>query len=473
MTLPLLLLAGPAGIAAQPAPRDELSIKLEQQPWTGDLDGMIERRVIRALVPYSRTLYFVDLGGTQRGISYDFMHTFEDSLNNRLGRGTVRIHVVFIPVSRAKLLPLLIAGEGDIAAANLTITPERRKIVDFATPAAREVKEVIVTGPGAPPLSSIEDLAGQELYVSRATSYYESLVALNQQFRNRRLRPMKLREAPGNFESEDVLEMANAGLVKIVVADSYIANLWRQVYPEISVREDLVVHENGDIAFAIRKNSPKLKAELDGFTATHGKGTAFGNVTLQKYLQQTRWVKNATSEQEIKRFNTLVGLFQKYGKQYQIDWLLMAAQGYQESQLDQGRRSAVGAIGVMQVMPATAKQLNVGDVTQLEPNIHAGVKYIRFMVDQYYKNEPIDPLNKVLFAFACYNAGPNRIRSLRKEAQSLGLNPNVWFDNVERVVADRIGRETVQYVANIYKYYIAYTLVQGKVEEGLEKQRNR
>jgi len=125
----------------------------------------------------------------------------------------------------------------------------------------------------------------------------------------------------------------------------------------------------------------------------------------------------------------------------------------------------------MQVMPATADKLQVGDITQLEPNIHAGVKYIRFIVDQYYKNDPMDALNKVLFAFASYNAGPVRIRSLRTEAQSLGLDPNVWFDNVERVAAYRIGRETVQYVANIYKYYIAYTLVQDKVEESLEKQR--
>ncbi|HEY4973821.1 MAG TPA: transporter substrate-binding domain-containing protein, partial [Steroidobacteraceae bacterium] len=377
---------------------------------------------------------------------------------------------VFIPVSRARLLPLLIAGQGDVAAANLTITPERLKTVDFATPVAHDVKELIVTGPGAPPLATLDDLAGKDIYVSRATSYYDSLVMLNQGFRQRGLAPMRLREAPGNFETEDILEMANAGLVSIVVADGYIAKLWRQIYPNIKVREDLVVHQNGDIAFAIRKHSPQLKAQLDAFTRTHGQGTEFGNVTLKKYLGQTRWVQNATSEQELQKFNTLVGLFQKYGRQYDIDWLLMAAQGYQESQLDQGRHSAVGAIGIMQVMPATGEKLQVGDITQLEPNIHAGVKYIRYIVDQYYKNEPMDALNKVLFAFASYNAGPARIRALRTEAKSLGLDPNVWFDNVERVAAVRIGRETVQYVANIYKYYIAYTLVQDKVEQGLDKQ---
>jgi membrane-bound lytic murein transglycosylase MltF len=466
-----LLLSLPPAIGAAASPDQPLAIDLQQQPWTGDLPGMIKRRAIRVLVPYSRTLYFVDLGGTQRGMSYDFMRAFEDDFNNRLARGDLRVHVVFIPVSRARLLPLLTGGQGDVAAANLTITPERSKLVDFTTPVARNVSELIVTGPGAPPLATLDDLAGKEIYVSRATSYYHSLVALNQQFLRRGLAPIRLREAPGNFETEDLLEMANAGLVKIVVADGYIARLWRQVYPNISVHEDLIVHRNGDIAFAIRKGSPLLKAQLDAFSRSHGQGSEFGNVTLQKYLGQTRWVQNATSEQELKKFNTLVSLFQKYGRQYDIDWLLMAAQGYQESQLDQDRHSAVGAIGVMQLMPATADKLQVGDITQLEPNIHAGVKYIRQIVDQYYANEPMDALNKVLFAFASYNAGPARIRSLRTEAQRLGLDPNVWFDNVERVAAYRIGRETVQYVANIYKYYIAYTLVQDNVAQQLQKQR--
>jgi ABC-type amino acid transport substrate-binding protein len=215
----VMLLAVPLAIGA-PAPSDPpLSIDLQQQPWTGDLPGMIKRRVIRVLVPYNRTLYFVDLGGTQRGMSYDFMRAFEDDFNRRLGRGDLRVHVVFIPVSRARLLPLLTGGQGDVVAANLTITPERSRLVDFTTPVARDVSELIVTGPGAPPLATLDDLAGKDIYVSRATSYYDSLVALNQQFLRRGLAPIRLREAPGNFETEDILEMANAGLVNIVVAD--------------------------------------------------------------------------------------------------------------------------------------------------------------------------------------------------------------------------------------------------------------
>jgi membrane-bound lytic murein transglycosylase MltF len=446
-----------------------LSIELKATSWTGDLDALAGHRAIRVLVPYSKTLYFVDLGGVQRGISYDFMHAFEQTLNSKLGEGQLQLHVVFIPVSRDKLIPMLIAGEGDVVAANLTVTPERSAVVDFISPAATGVREILVTGPGAPALRSLDDLAGRQVYVQTGTSYYQSLAALNQIFRQRKLAPISLKQAPARFETEDLLEMVNAGLVQTIVADDYLAHFWRRVYPNLVVHDDIAVRTGGDIAFAVRKGSPKLKAALDAFTATHRQGTLFGNVTLQKYLQQTRWAKNAVSEEELKKFNTLVALFRKYGAEYRIDWLLMAAQGYQESQLDQTRRSGVGAVGVMQLMPATGRQMQVGDINELDANIHAGVKYVRFMVDTYYRDDAMDELNKVLFAFASYNAGPERIRALRKEASAMQLNPNVWFDNVERVAAQRIGRETVQYVSNIYKYYIAYSLVQDDVAKDLEE----
>jgi len=137
----------------------------------------------------------------------------------------------------------------------------------------------------------------------------------------------------------------------------------------------------------------------------------------------------------------------------------MAAQGYQESTLDHNVKSPVGAIGVMQIMPPTGKELNVGDISQIEPNIHGGVKYMRFMVDQYFKDEPMDKLNKALMTFAAYNCGPGRLRQLRRETEKRGLDPNVWFGNVERIASERIGRETVTYVSNIYKYYITYRLL--------------
>jgi membrane-bound lytic murein transglycosylase MltF len=456
----LVLVAATAAPAfAEDALPSPATLSADAKPWTGDLDGMAERRVIRVLVPYSKTFYFIDLGGTQRGISYELMRAFEDDLNKKLKTGNLRIDLHFIPTARDQLIPSLLDGRGDIIAANLTITPERRKQVEFTTTIAEHIKEVAVTGPGGPELKSVDDLAGRSVFVRKATSYFESLTALNAKFKERGLPEMVINEAPGHFEAEDVLEMANAGLAPLVFADRYLANFWKQVLPNITVHEDVAIREEGEIAFAIRKDSPKLKAALDPFLEKHRAGTTFGNVVLKRYLKSVKWVKNAAADAERAKLQKLIDTFRKYGEQYNLDYILMAAQGYQESRLDQSVKSRVGAVGIMQVMPDTGKELDVGDIRQVEPNIHAGVKYVRFMIDHYYADEPMDEENKVLFAFAAYNAGPGRVRSLRKEAAVRELDPNQWFNNVEYVAADRIGRETVQYVRNIYKYYVAYKLL--------------
>jgi len=453
-------------LAQQSAPKDA-PIKLTAEKWTGDLDGMIERRVIRVLVAYSKTHYFIDKG-TQRGIAYEGMKKFEDELNAKLKKGHLRVNVVFIPVSRDELLPRLVEGRGDVAAASLTITPEREKLVDFVHPSITNVNEIVVTGPKSPKIATLDDLAGQEVFVRPSSSYHESLVKLNEDFRRQGKKPVTLKPAPETLEDEDLLEMVSAGLVKVMVVDNHIAEFWKQIFPELTLHQDVGLRTGGQIAAAIRKGSPKLKAELDDFVKKNALRTAFGNMMFQRYLKSTKFVKSATSEEDLNRFQTLRELFRKYGEKYDMDWLLMAAQGYQESRLDQSVKSQVGAIGVMQVMPPTGKDMNVGDIQQLEPNIHAGVKYIRFMINQYYAKEPMDQLNKGLFAFASYNAGPGRVRQLRREAEQRGLNKNVWFNNVEQIAAEKIGRETVQYVSNIYKYYIAYRLAMEEMAERRE-----
>jgi membrane-bound lytic murein transglycosylase MltF len=461
----LLLCAAGGGVAfAQSPPPPTIPLEQITAKWTGDLDGMIERRMIRVLVPYSKTYYFVDKGD-QHGIAYEMGRKFEEELNARLKTGHLRVQVVFVPVSRDEMLPGLVEGRGDLVVAGLTITPEREKLVDFTTPGRTGVDEVVVTGPGAPRIARVEDLAGREVFVRRSSSYHESLVELNRRLKAAGKKEVVLKAAPEALETEDILEMVNAGLVKITIVDSYLATFWTQIFPAIKPHFDVAVRRDAATAPAIRKNSPKLEAEVDAFAKRHGARTEFGNIVTQRYLKSTKFVKSATNTADMKRFRATVTLFRKYGDRYKLDWLLMVAQGYQESRLDQNVKSPVGAVGVMQVMPKTAKDLKVGDIKQLEPNIHAGVKYIRFMVDQYFVDEPMDKLNKGLFAFAAYNAGPGRVDQLRREAERRGLDPNRWFNNVERIAAERIGRETVQYVSNIYKYYVAYTLAMEEAEE--------
>jgi membrane-bound lytic murein transglycosylase MltF len=470
----LMVCAGSAGSppAAQqktppPAGQAPTAITSEAErlkPWTGDLDGMIKRRVIRVATTYNKTNYFIEKG-VQRGAVYESFKLFEDELNTRLKTGNIRVHVVFVPVSRDELLRAVVDGRADIAAATLTITPERQKTVDFAPATFSSIDEIVVTGPGAPPIATLDDLSGKDVFVRKSSSYFESLTALNAQLAAKGKAAVVIKPAPEELETEDVLEMVNAGLVKITVADNHLAGYWRKVLPGIVLHDKVAVRTGGQIAPAIRKNSPQLMAELGGWIKRHGQKTMFGNLMLQRYLQSTKFAKSATAHAEMQRFQKVVDLFRKYGDQYQLDYLLMLAQGFQESGLDQSVKSHVGAIGVMQVMPATGKELKVGDISQLENNVHAGVKYIRFMIDQYFKDEPMDRINRGLFAFAAYNAGPGRVRQLRKEAQSRGLDPNVWFNNVERIASERIGRETVTYVSNIYKYYIAYRLAVEEMEQ--------
>jgi len=321
------------------------------------------------------------------------------------------------------------------------------------------VSEVVVSGPASPKVASVDDLSGKEVFVRKSSSYYESIVALNQKFVAAKKSPVKLKEAPETLEDEDLLEMLDAGLIALIVVDKHKADFWKQIFPRLTVHADVAVRSGGDVGPAIRKGSPQFKAALDEFINRHRVGTSTGNQLLTRYLKNVKYVKNAASDKERKKFMALVQYFQKYGQQYDVDWLLMGAQGYQESQLDQNAKSRVGAIGVMQLMPATGKDMKVGDIRKTEANIHAGIKYMRWMIDQYYGNEPMTNLDKALFAFASYNAGASRISSLRKEAATRGLDPNVWFQNVEYVAGEKLGQETVTYVSNIYKYYIAYRLV--------------
>jgi membrane-bound lytic murein transglycosylase MltF len=429
------------------------------ESFTGDLEEMVKRRRVRVGVSYNRTLYFIDKG-RQRGVAYEYGKLMEDVLNKRRKTGKLKVTFWFVPLPGNQLLPALVDGKVDLVMAHLTATPERRKSVDFTNPTREDVNEIVVTGAGAPAISSVDDLAGKEVFVRKSSSYYQSLLALSDRLKAAGKPAVDIRAAPENLADDDLLEMVNGGLIKITVVDNYLADFWKSVFKKLTVHDAVAVRTGGSLAVAIRKHSPQLADGLNAIIAKYGLGTAFGEMMEKRYLQSTTFVKNATSAAGRRKFMTMVGLFKKYGDRYQIDHLLMVAQGYQESGLDQSARSHVGAIGVMQVMPATARDMKVGDVSLLEPNIHAGVKYIRWVENEYYKDEPMDALNRGLFAFASYNAGAGRIQRLRGEAEKRGLDPNVWFGNVEQVVSERIGRETVTYVGNIYKYYVAYRLVE-------------
>ena len=447
-------------VASRADQSDPAILEHVQAPWTGDFDQMVERQMIRVLTVFNQTMYFLD-GADQKGITYDLVQAFEQHVNEALGKGA-KIQVVIIPVPRDQLLPALIEGRGDIAAANLTITAERQALIDFADPLLTGVSELLVTGPAAGPIATLDDLAARAaVYARPSSSYYEHMVGLNQRRKEAGEVEIEIIPADENLEDEDLLEMVAVGLLPAIVVDSHKVALWAQVIDGLVVHQDIAVNTDGQIAWAIRKDSPQLKATINAFVKTAKKGTLLGNILLKKYLQSTEWIQDALADDEVEKFRAMIDTLKTYAGRYDFDWLMIAAQGYQELRLVQSTVSPAGAIGVMQVLPSTAADPNVGiaQIELLENNVHAGVKYLRFLRDRYFSEPGIAPLDQELFSFAAYNAGPGNIAKARAKATAMGFDPNRWFQNVELAAAKVVSREPVRYVRNIYKYYVAYRML--------------
>ena len=424
--------------------------------WTGDLDGMVERGFVRILTVHN-PLFLIFDGKRKLGTTAEMGRLFEEHLAKEIGR--VRSPtVVFIPVARDQLLPGLVAGRGDIAVANLTITPEREALVAFSVPVYPDVREVVVTGPAAPEVSSLGDLAGTELHVRPSSSYFEHLQALNAARVREGKPPIPVQPADENLEDFDLIDLVHAGVLPAIVVDNHKATFWAQIFPSVTVHEDLAIHTGASVGWAVRKNNPELLKTVNAFAKTVRKGTLLGNMALKRYLGNTEWVDAAVSGEHRKRLEPLIQTFQRFAGEYGIDWLIVAAQGYQESRFDQSKRSRVGAVGIMQLLPSTAADRSVGipDISTVENNVHAGVKYMAWLRDRYFSEEEIEPLDRILFSLAAYNAGPGNVARARKRTRALGFDPDRWFGNVEIGMYRAVSGEPVSYVRNVYKYYVTF-----------------
>ncbi len=437
----------------------EAHIEVLAKPWSGDLDGMLERRVVRALVVPTQTHYFVHNGKAQ-GIAAEMLRAFEKRLNrqHKPEQRHLVTHVVFVPTTRNDLIPALEEGRGDLAVAALTITPGRKARAAFSEPYLRDVSEIVVTGPAGPKLERLEDLAGRAVYVRPSSSYYEHLQRLNARFDAAGLEPVRLVAMPEQLQDADLMELVDSGLLGPIVVDDYKARLWSRVLPKLVLHEGLAINQGGEFAWMMRKGSPLLKAEVDAFMRRNRQGTLFGNTVIKRYTESARYVRDAVDTARL-HFDRVESIFRGHAERYGIDLYLALAQGYQESRLDHSVRSRAGAVGIMQVLPATGRAMGIEDITRLERNVEAGIKYLRHLIDHYFDEPGIDDFNRELFALAAYNAGPTRIRRLRREAAAQGLDGNVWFGEVERLAAKQIGRETVSYVANIFKTFLTYRLL--------------
>lgn len=436
-----------------------------EQRFTGDLPAIQKRRQLRALVTYSRTDFAILPDGKPQGLQIELLHEYEKALNRGIKRAVDRTQIVLIPTTFDRLLSDLREGKGDIAAAMLTVTPERSEQVRFATGEAMNVSEFIVGHRKQPPIRHIDELAGREIYVLRNSSYAEHLRALNRDFTARGLEPVRVIEADSELLSEDILELVNAGVIEMTVIDDYKGRLWAKVLPNIRLYEDAPLTTGNLLGWAVRKNNPKLHASLAKFTGKVKKGTLLGNMLFKRYYQNSRWIENPLADSERSKFRNVVEVFSGFAAKYDFDVLAVTAQGYQESHLDNSKRSHRGAVGIMQLLPSTAADPNVGvkNIRNLENNIHAGVKYLAFLRDRYFSEPGITPRDRLAFSWAAYNAGPANVRRMRNKAGEMGLDPDVWFGQVELAAARTVGNETVDYVRSIFKYYIAYTLVRDQL----------
>ncbi len=462
-----LIYAGPVQAAEK---EGEALLSVLDLKATGDLDEMKKRGFIRVLVGYSRTNFFI-VGGEPRGFEYELLQQYKKFLNKGVSKRKKGTGINYIPVPFNRLIPALIEGKGDIAAAGLTITSERLQSASFTTPYIPNVNEIVVTSKKVNGLKTLDDLSGRTVYVLRGSSYFQHLKELNHRLQKQKLAPVKIIEAHENLMTEDILELVNAGVIDITVADDHLAQIWSNVLGGLVLRHNLRISKGGKIGWAVRKNNPKLLKSLNTFIKKNRKGTLMGNILFKRYYRNARWIKNPLDKNERAKLDKFILLFKRYGDKYGFDWLSIGAQAYQESGLDHSKKSAAGAIGVMQMLKSTASGHIVGipDIEVLEKNIHASVKYMSYLRKRYFSDPEIDPSDRVFFSYAAYNAGPGRVIQLRRETKNMGLDSNKWFNNVELAALKVVGMEPVRYVSNIFKYYIAYKLIVNELETKANK----
>lgn len=421
---------------------------------------MIERGEIRMAVPYNRTVYINDKG-VLRGLSIEVSRGFAKWINAKYadklkGRS---ISIKLVPTIAPDLLNSLSSGHADIAIGDIglyePISNSQHLIVNHAS---RYGQEVLVTGLSSPPLQKMADLSGQTVYGSRNTNFQKTFSALNKELKRDGKLPINLASPLGDLDDEDLLEMLNSGLISYVTVADWKFKLWQSIYKNIIMHADLTVQDSGWVGWAVRSTNRDLNDDLIDFYESDDFVKSLAAFRQEDYRQHLKGLKDPIEKTVWSRFESMRPLFNRYGAQYKLDPLVLASLGFQETLLNQSAVSAVGAIGVMQLMPATGMSLGVGDIHLLEPNIHAGADYMNQLISRYFPDAQFEGNNRSLFAVASYNIGPNNVAKARNRAKEVGFDPNQWFGNVEFIATEQMGYEPMIYVRNVYKYYISYSL---------------
>lgn len=436
-----------------------------QALFTDDLDSVKQRRRLRMITRNNAETYFIHRG-VQVGFEYELMKRFAEQQGLRLE--------IVIPPSHGDLIPWLNAGKGDVIAAAMTVNDVRVRQAAFTRP-YMEVDEVVVVRTDDDLISGPEDLGGKTVHVRASSSFYQSLLTLQQTVTG-----IRIDVVPEDMETEEILAAVDEGRWDITLCDASLLQVeqayGRRLKAAFSIKET-------PLGWAVRKDNPLLLAALDEYIKKEYRQLFF-NMMQKRYFVNRRTIARARSPERADvsgRLSPYDDLVKKYADQYGFDWRLITAQMYQESRFDPDVVSWAGAGGLMQVMPGTARHLGVGDVRQPEAGIHAGVKYLHQMLQRF--NPQMQPEARIRFALAAYNVGYEHVADARRLAIRKGWETDRWFDHVEKAMLllqkpeyYRLARygycrggQPVHYVRAIQDRYEAYVDV---LESGSKKNRS-
>ena len=382
-----------------------------------DIQEIRKRGVLRVLTRNSGSTYFIHRGA-QLGFEYELVSKMAKDLGLRLE--------IVIPPDRESLFTYLKEGKGDLIAAGLSITPERKENYLFSRH-YNVVDELLIVPSSDKKTKSIADLSGDKISVRKSSSYFQTLVRLQE------IHGFEIDEVPETMETEEILAAVGRGELDATVADSNIVDI--ELTYNSRVRSVQSLAGPVRIGWAMRKDQPGLKTIVDRWIAKNYRSTFF-NMIHTKYFKNKKQMRYAARAERADTEGVLSpydDLVKKYSKKYEFDWRLITAQMYQESRFDPSAQSWMGALGLMQVMPQTAKELKLPNVGKPEIGIHAGIKLLaRYAA--VFNSPDIKERDRLRFALASYNCGLGHVLDGRALARAKKLDHNKWFGNVEKVL---------------------------------------
>ncbi len=438
------------------------------KPYRGDLSTILETRVLRVLTSRNSFDYFIH-AGRHGGYQYEMVKAFTKALNRKHSgeRNLTPIRFELLPVRSEQLIPMLLAGKGDLIAARMTITEQRAEQVLFSIP-YRTVDERLVARSdlqGLEEIRELSDFSGLRISARRSSSYYESLLKANRQLESEGLTPIVIETVDEALETEDVLALVAAGRFPMTTADSIIAETAVSLHPALTVIPGVALREGGRLAWAVHPESTALQGALNAFLPRYREGSLLGNIAVKKYFEDAGQLRVRNGAKEAGGLSPYDDLLRIYADRYDFDWRLMAAVAYQESEFDQSARNRSSATGLFQIKPETAREpyVDIPDIAGEENaanNIHAGIKYLAWIKARYFDSvEGMEEAERIRMALAAYNAGPRTLINARRRAQRMGLDPNIWFQHVELALLEARKTEPVKYVSDINQYYVSYILL--------------